>query len=397
MKFSTSAVVLRFAILSSFSITAMTEARLAEGNGIFSDGGGDHAHETWETRIVGGKRAARDEYPYFVSWGGCGASLIAPDVILSAAHCDGGVFTNSVVVGAYQRWWGQTSGSAQRRSIVDRVVHPGYDSSSLANDFMIMKLNNPVDIPIININADPEFPSDDDATLTVIGFGSVFEGGWGPRLLQEVDVQYVSQEQCNKEYDGDIIEDVMLCAGVAGGGSDSCQGDSGGPIVQKVDDDLHIQVGVVSWGRGCAREGYSGVYSRTSGAKDWLKSKICELSADPPAYIDCSNDSLSVQVNQVEPTEEEEIIPVPSLGGDEEETVPSLEDEETSPVVAEERNDNEECVDSETLVFETDNINGVKGCDWLRANPEYNYLCKFTDVTVTCPVLCDTCDELFNE
>jgi len=370
MKFSTSTIALCFSIFPSSSV--ITEARLAEG--IFSDGQGDHAHETWQTRIVGGRRADRDEYPFFVSWGGCGASLVAPDVILSAAHCDGGVFTNNVIVAAYQKWWGQASGSAERRSIVDRVVHPEYDSMTLANDFMVMKLNNPVDIPIININADPEFPAE-DATLTVVGFGAVFEGGWGPRILQEVDVQHVSQEQCNEEYDGDIIEDVMLCAGVVGGGKDSCQGDSGGPIVQKVDDDLHVQVGVVSWGRGCARDGYSGVYSRTSGAKDWLKSKICELSADPPAYLDCSNNSLS-EIN----------------------LLPSIEDEETSLVVTEEkeeRNDSEECADSESLTFETDNINGMRGCDWLRENSDYNYLCKFTDVTVKCPVLCDACDELF--
>ena len=56
----------------------------------------------------------------------------------------------------------------------------------------------------------------------------------------------------------------MICAGKAG--KDSCQGDSGGPMV----DSEGKQVGIVSWGYGCADEGYPGVYTRVSHYYDWI-------------------------------------------------------------------------------------------------------------------------------
>jgi hypothetical protein len=75
----------------------------------------------------------------------------------------------------------------------------------------------------------------------------------------------------------------MLCAGVSGGGKDSCQGDSGGPIFNADGE----QVGVVSWGIGCARASFPGVYSRVSGAIDWIESNACAWSCASPCV--CTN------------------------------------------------------------------------------------------------------------
>eukprot|EP01083_Nonionella_stella_P259495 885952_1 len=82
--------------------------------------------------------------------------------------------------------------------------------------------------------------------------------------LREVDVRYIDNKECNDGvYDGDITN-TMMCA--YEDDKDSCQGDSGGPLILKGDkfaDD--VQVGIVSWGIGCAE--HAGVYSRLSHKK----------------------------------------------------------------------------------------------------------------------------------
>jgi hypothetical protein len=72
---------------------------------------------------------------------------------------------------------------------------------------------------------------------------------------------------------------------IAAPNKDSCQGDSGGPIVRKSGND-HFQVGVVSWGNGCARVGFAGVYSRVSSATAWIKQEACAMSDANPSFCD---------------------------------------------------------------------------------------------------------------
>lgn len=107
---------------------------------------------------------------------------------------------------------------------------------------------------------------------TVVGWGRTSEGGILPSIVNQVKVPIMSLAECrNQKYKSTRITTSMLCAGRPR--MDSCQGDSGGPLLLSNGVKYFI-VGVVSWGVGCGREGYPGVYTRISKFIPWIKSNL---------------------------------------------------------------------------------------------------------------------------
>ena len=109
--------------------------------------------------------------------------------------------------------------------------------------------------------------------VTVTGWGTLKSGGKQPKTLMKVHVPIVDHATCISNYaaQGYDVTDNMICAGLENGGKDSCQGDSGGPLVLK---DTNEQVGIVSWGIGCAWAGFPGVYTNLVNYNDWIATKI---------------------------------------------------------------------------------------------------------------------------
>ena len=203
------------------------------------------------------------------------------------------------------------------RTITERKPHPDYNDKSLVYDYLVMKLNQPVSLPPIKLNSNDSVPEDLSA-VTVIGFGStqatfqyndlggsytVFKNSnitITPRLgvLQEVEIITIPQSDCNgqKMYRGFINESVMVCAGEYAGGKDSCYGDSGGPLMSREGNEW-VQVGIVSFGSGCAQANRPGVYSRISGGYSWITNQICSMSANPPSWCSKVKSTQSIQTN----------------------------------------------------------------------------------------------------
>ena len=92
-----------------------------------------------------------------------------------------------------------------------------------------------------------------------------------------VDVPIVSNTRANApgSYNG-AIDSTMIAAGYDEGKKDSCQGDSGGPLTIVGSNGVDILAGVVSFGQGCARAKYFGIYANVASAHEWITKTISE-------------------------------------------------------------------------------------------------------------------------
>ncbi|MFC7617515.1 trypsin-like serine protease [Actinokineospora soli] len=215
-------------------------------------------------QIVGGELAAKGEFPWLVRLSmGCGGAMYTEQLVLTAAHCVDGTGPDTSIGVTYGVADLQDPAAVKRQST---YVHsaPGYTNVTAGDDWALVKLDRPITgavlLPIATSTAY------DNGTFDIMGWGSVRDGSLQQeRYLRKARVPFVSDSVCSGSASYPrLVAAEMLCAGYPEGGIDTCQGDSGGPMVRRDSAGGWVQVGIVSWGDGCARPNKYGIYTQVS-------------------------------------------------------------------------------------------------------------------------------------
>lgn len=235
--------------------------------------------------IIGGSEATPGAWPWQValvnsrysndlSGQFCGGALIAPEWVLTAAHCASPNMSTYVqaVLGKHKL----SVQDGEHISITDVIIHPEYNGQIGSADLALLRLREPSTRTVLPLDLAVDGNVEARALQAmVIGWGQTEQGV--ANVLRQVTLPFFSHKRCQSiytDFSGSVssVTDGMVCAGYENGGKSACFGDSGGPLMIPIAAAPGWkQVGIVSWGASsCASPGRPNVYTRISTYQPWI-------------------------------------------------------------------------------------------------------------------------------